>query len=286
MTRLGYLKAFATSWQHGMLAIATIGLPIASAVPLAIIGGAVAYVLGWVYLGDSRWFRRKVDAADLARLGREEDTAIARVQAERNALLARLPSDARERYSALAEVCRDIESQLTAAGSELAPAEKIDGLMWNYLSLLGNEATLEDFLLKESDEAFTAKRARLEKELAKLNQEVAATEPGTRDYEMKMQLVASRQEGLEALRRRHEQVERATENVRLVRAEQERIAEQLKLLRADLYASKAVGQISQRVSETIDSLASSGRISAEVPPSVPELPAFRTRRIGYDVKKE
>ena len=183
-------------------------------------------------------------------------------------------------------MCRDIEAQLTAAGSEFAPVEKIDGLMWNYLSLLGSEATLDDFLLKEADEAFGPKLARHEKEIVQLNQEVAATEPGTRDYETKMQLVASRQEGLEALRRRHEQFQRASENVRLVRAEQERIAEQLKLLRADLYASKAVGQISQRVSETIDSLASSGRISAEVPPAVQELPAFRTRRVGYDVQKE
>lgn len=286
MTRLGYLKRFAKSWEHGLLALTTLGLPFAAGEPLALVGGLTAYVLGWVFIGDSRWFRRRVDAVELTKLGREEEVAMARVHAERNALLARLPPDARARYAALADVCRDIESQLDAAGSFVSPAEKIDGLMWNYLSLLGSEVSLGDFIEKESGEAFEAQVDRLNEKLAVLNQEIATTEPGSRDYETKMQLLASRQEGLEALRRRHEQFLRATENVRLVRAEQERITEQLKLLRADLYASKAVGQISLRVSETIDALASSGRISAEVPAAVPELPAFRTRRVGYDVQKE
>ncbi len=285
MTRLAYLKRFAKSWEHGLLALFTLGLPFAAGEPLALVVGASAYVLGWVFIGDSRWFRRRVDAADLARLGKQEEVEIVRVQAERSALLARLPADARARYAALADVCRDIETQFDA-GSELAPADKIDALMWNYLSLLGSQAGLEEFIRKEKGEDFEPQVQRLEQAVAQLNQEVAATEPGTHDYETRMQLLGSRQEGLEALKRRHEQFLRAAENVRLVRAEQERIAEQLKLLRADLYASKAVGQISRRVNDTIDQLSSSGRISAEVPAPVPELPAFRTRRVGYDVQKE
>jgi chromosome segregation ATPase len=158
--------------------------------------------------------------------------------------------------------------------------------MWNFLSLLGSQATLDDFVRKESGESFEPRIARLEEEIAQLNDEISAAAPGSRDYETRMQLLASRQEGLAALQRRREQVDRARENVRLVRAEQDRIAEQLKLLRADLYAAKAVGQLSQRVSETIDQLSSSGRISAEIPPAVPELPAFRTRRVGYEIQKE
>jgi len=286
MNRLGYLKAFAQSWEHALLALATIAAPVATAEPLAMIGGAVAYVLGWIYLGDSRWFRAKIDAQENAKLVTAEGAAFARVAAEREALLARLPANQRRRYQNLAEVCRDIESQLTSNSAESFPVEKLDGLMWTYLGLLGSETNLASFIEREIDEKFGERIMELEPEIKALEQEIAAANPGSTAYETRMQLLASKQEGLEALRRRHQQFVRAAENLELVRAEQERIAQQLKLVRSDLYASKSVGQITQRVNDTIDQLASSGRISAEVPPAIQELPAFRTRRVGYEVQKE
>lgn len=288
MNRLGYLRAFAKSWQHGVLALLTLALPFAAAPDngVALIAGATAYVLGWVFLGDSAWFRRKVDATQLARVAQEETATLARLQAEREALLARLPAEARRRYAALAEVCHDVEQQLARDEAGAESNERLDGLMWTFLGLLGNEANLATFIDKERDESFEKRIAAMEAEVRELEGEVAALEPGGRDYDTRMQLISSRQEGLESLRRRHEQFLRAGQNLELVRAEQERIAEQLKLLRADLYASKSVGQIRQRVSDTIDQLASSGRVSAEVPPAIRELPSFKTRRLGYDVRSE
>lgn len=286
MTRLGYLKAFAKSWQHGSLAIVALGVPFASGVPLALVAGATAYVLGWVLVGDSKWFRRKVDAAELARLTSGEDAEFARVRAERDKLLVRLPSPQRERYQALAGVCHDVEGQLVHAGAESFAVERLDGLMWSYLGLLGNESNLGVFIEREIDEKFGHRISELEPEITGLEAELAAVQPGTPAYESRMQLLASKQEGLEALRKRHQQLLRAAENLELVRAEQERIEHQLKLLRSDLYASTSVGQISQRVNDTIDQLASSGRLSAEVPPAIQELPTFKTRRVGYDLQKE
>lgn len=270
------------------MAVLTLGVPFATGSVLALVIGAAAYVLGWVFVGDSRWFRRKVDEAELARLGLEEEKALVRIHAERDALLHRLPAEAGRRYSALAEICRDIEDQAGAApGLEGSfPAEKLDGLMWSYLGLLGNEAHLDAFIAREQSEDFAGRMAALEKRLRELEAEIAAAEPGSREYETRMQLIGSRQEGLEAIRRRHQQFLRAQENLRLVRAEQERIAEQLKLIRSDLYASKAVGRVSERVNDTIDQLASTGRISGEVPPVIQDLPALRTRRVGYRVQSE
>jgi hypothetical protein len=169
---------------------------------------------------------------------------------------------------------------------ESFPAEKLDGLMWSYLGLLGNEQNLGAFISKEQSEDFAGRTAGIEARLKELDTEVAAAEPGSREYETRMQLISSRQEGLEAIRRRHQQFIRAQENLRLVRAEQDRIAEQLKLIRADIYASKAVGRISERVNDSIDQLASSGRLSGEVPPVIQDLPALRTRRVGYKVQSE
>jgi hypothetical protein len=286
MTRLGYLKAFTKSWEHATLAVLTVGIAFASGIPLALVAGATAYVLGWVFIGDSKWFRRKVDAAELAKLSQDEAAAAARVQAERDALLARLPQPQRRRYEQLTDVCRDIEKQLTLAGSDMFPVEKLDGLMWSFLGLLGSETDLSTFIEHEGAEKFAERIAGIEPEIKELENEMSAVEPGSKAYELKMQLVGSRQESLEALRRRHEQFQRASENLELVRSEQDRIVEQLKLLRSDLYASKGIGQVTQRVNDTIDQLSSSGRISAEVAPAIPELPTFKTRRIGYKMRAE
>jgi len=286
MTRPGYLKAFASSFTHGVLALATLGAGFASGEPLGLIAGATAYVLGWVFIGDSRWFRRRVDRAELEKLAREEEAALAGVRAERDSMVRRLIPPQRQRYDMLVGVCRDIETQLANSASSDFPVEKLDGLMWSFLGLLGSETNLAAFIEREIDEKFGERILELDPEVKALEASMARVEPGTPAYESRMQLLASRQESLEALRKRHQQFQRAAENLELVRAELDRIQEQLKLVRSDLYASKSVGQISQRVNDTIDQLASSGRFGTEVAPAIREMPAFKTRRVGYRMQSE
>ncbi|BET67146.1 hypothetical protein ASA1KI_20640 [Opitutales bacterium ASA1] len=288
MTRLGYLKAFAKSFPHGVLALATLGVGFASGEPLGLVVGATAYVLGWVFVGDSGWFRRRVDAARRAELERREDAAVAELRAERDALVARLIPPQRRRYDALVQVCRDIEGQLAGPSAAAIgfPVEKLDGLMWSFLGLLGNESNLATFIERETMEDFDARIQNLEPEVTTLEGELAQVEPGTPAYESRMQLLASRQESLEALRRRHGQFLRARENLALVRAELDRVEEQLKLVRSDLYASKSVGVVSLRVNDTIDQLASTGRLGGEVAPSIKEMPTLETRRLGYGLQSE
>lgn len=286
MTRLGYLKAFATSFAHGVLALATIGAGFASGEPLGLVAGVTGYVLGWIFLGDSAWFRRRVDRAEYEKLARAEEAALAGVRAERDTLLRRLIPPQRHRYEALVSVCRDIETQLANNNAADFPVEKLDGLMWSYLGLLANESNIAGFIEREIDEKFGERILEMEPEVKALESDLAKAEPGTPAYESRMQLLASKQESLDALRKRHQQFQRAAENLELVRAELDRIEEQLKLVRSDLYASKSVGQISQRVNDTIDQLASSGRITGEVAPAIKEMPAFKTRRVGYRLQSE
>lgn len=286
MTRLGYLKAFATSFTHGVLALATLGAGFASGEPLGLIAGATAYVLGWVFVGDSRWFRRRVDAAELEKLAGEEAAALTAVRAERDTLVRRLIPPQRQRYESLVHVCRDIETQITQAQETSFPVEKLDGLMWSFLGLLANETNLAAFIEREIDEKFGERIFELEPEVKALEADLARVEPGTPAYEARMQLLATKQESLEALRKRHQQFQRAAENLELVRAELDRIEQQLKLVRSDLYASKSVGQISQRVNDTIDQLTSTRRLSTDVAPALKEMPAFKTRRVGYRLQNE
>ncbi|MBE2214940.1 MAG: hypothetical protein IAE82_13795 [Opitutaceae bacterium] len=286
MTRLGYLKAFATSFTHGALALATLGAGFASGEPLGLIAGATVYVLGWVFIGDSRWFRRRVDTAEFEKLARDEEAALAGVRAERDGMVRRLIPPQRQRYDALVQVCRDIEAQLANSNTSDFPVEKLDGLMWSFLGLLGNETNIASFIEREIDEKFGERILDLEPEVKALESAMSKVEPGTSAYETRMQLLASKQEALEALRKRHQQFQRAAENLEFVRAELDRIEQQLKLVRSDLFASKSVGQISQRVNDTIDQLASSGRFSSELAPTIKEMPAFKTRRVGYKLQSE
>ncbi len=286
MNRFGYLKAFARSFTHGVIALATLGAGFASGEPLGLIAGATAYVLGWVFIGDSRWFRRRVDAAELEKLAAEEAAALAGVRAERDSLVRRLVPAQRLRYEALVTVCREIEAQLPGSQAPDFPVEKLDALMWSFLGLLASETGLAAFIEREIDEKFGERILDLEPEVKALEAAMARVEPGTAAYESRIQLLATKQESLDALRRRHQQFQRAAENLELVRAELDRIEQQLKLVRSDLYASKSVGQISQRVNDTIDQLASTSRISSEVAPAIKEMPAFKTRRVGYRLQSE
>lgn len=286
MNRLGYLKAFARSFTHGVLALATLGAGFASGEPLGLVAGATAYVLGWVFIGDSRWFRRRVDSAEHEKLAAEEAAALAGVRAERDTLVRRLVPAQRQRYDSLVTVCRDIEAQLANSDATDFPVEKLDALMWSFLGLLANETNLASFIEREIDEKFGERILDLEPEVKALESALASVEPGTAAYESRMQLLATKQESLEALRRRHQQFQRAAENLELVRAELDRIEQQLKLVRSDLYASKSVGQISQRVNDTIDQLASTSRIGTEIAPAIKEMPAFKTRRVGYRLQSE
>jgi hypothetical protein len=282
--RIDYFKAFLKSGDHAALALLTLGATFASGVPLALVIGAALYVVGWVYLPDRAGFRAKVDArADAADSAREA-TALTELQAQREKLFAMLDTAARRRYEELARVCTDIEEQLSAAPADAGyPTGKIDGLMWSYLGLLATERNLQAYLAKEEVEDFPARIAAVEADLARLDAELAKTAPESPAYEGKFRLVGSKREGLDAVRRRHEQFSRSLDNLAIVRAEQTRIEEQLKLLRADLFAAQSAGQFTQRISDTIDSLSTGSRVAAELTPSMPELPSLRTRRVGYKV---
>lgn len=284
--RIDYLKAFAKSGEHAALALLTLAAPIASAVPLAIVIGAALYVTGWVLLSDRQGFKAKIDAREAAVNEEHEAAALLALNTQRATLFAKLIPPAQARYEALVKVCADIEKQLgddDPTGTNRM--EKLDGLMWSYLGLLTTEHNLREFLAKESEDEFETREKACVLEINGLKDEIAKLAPGSSSYENKFRLLGAKEEGCEALRRRHEQYRRASENIEVVRAEQVRIEEQLKLLRADLYATQSAGQFTQRINDTIDTLASGSRIASDVTPTMPGLPSLRTYRLGYAIRE-
>ncbi|MBC8008798.1 MAG: hypothetical protein H7067_01715 [Burkholderiales bacterium] len=262
-----YRRLFWRGAEHLWLAVATLGLGFASGEPLGLLIGGVVYALGHVYLPDSGWFRRRVDA----RLGAIEAAEAARRAAEfaaqRVQLLDNLSAERRRRYQALMHVCEEISAAGAEAGSgELSLSletrlRKLDELLWTYLRLLTIEQSLETYLETERRDNLAANLKAAEEEVGVLEAELAASEGKSADAarETRKKLLASRRERLEALRQRMARVAQARANQELARSEQERLVEQAKLIRADAVAHKNAESLGARIDLSIEHLTETNR---------------------------
>src|SRR5207249_220519 len=181
---------------------------------------------------------------------------------KRDALIASLSPERRARYSRLAQVCHDIET--ATADNLLASADpatdprlrKLDELMWTYLRLLGIEESLEQFLETERRENVPALLKGAEAEVSRLNGDVEALKAkgDSAALDGKQRLLGSRMERLEVLRKREQRSAQAESNLQLVVSEQERLDQQIKLIRADAVATKNAETLTARIDATVEHL--------------------------------
>ena len=286
-----YRRAFWKSRHHAWLALLTFGLGFATGEPLGLLAGATAYAIGLVFLPDAGFFRRAIDAR--ANAGRDIEAAnrLADFQQQQDRLLAALSPGRRKRHADLATVCRDIESASgeaqAATGLDLeSRLRKLDELMWTFLRMLTIDQSLEVYLETERREQLPQLIASLESESRTLAAEVDAAKKApklTPALETKSRLLASRLERLDTLRQRLNRVEQAQANLDLVRSEQERLIEQVKLIRADAVAAKNADALSARIDLSIEHLAATNKWLSELSEfkdlthQMPDLPV----RVGY-----
>jgi hypothetical protein len=209
----------------------------------------------------------------------------------RDHLLASLSPTRRERYSRLAGVCRDIET--ASADNPLASANpaadprlrKLDELMWTYLRLLGIEQSLEQFLETERREDLPGMLKEAEAEAARLTAELESLKAkgdGTA-VETKQRYVGSRLERLEVLRKRRQRITQTQENLALVVSEQDRLDQQIKLIRADAIATKNADALTARIDATVEHLDQTNKWLSELDEFkdlVADMPATELR-VGY-----
>lgn len=286
-----YHGEFLKSPHHVWLGLLTLGCGFLSAQVLGLIAGATAYALGWIYLPDLPVFRRWVDR----RRETAQRTAALNLVAEfvqrREKLLASLSRSRCERYGALAEVCRNIEA--ASADSPLASADpatdprlrKLDELMWTFLRLLSIEESLERFLETERREELPRVVKEAEQEAARLSAQVDELKAkGEAGFEAKQRLLGSRLERLEVLRKRLQRIEQAQANLALVVSEQERLDQQIKLVRADAVATKNAETLTARIDATVEHLDQTNKWLAEMDEFkdlVGDLPATEVR-VGFE----
>ncbi len=249
--------AFLKSPHHAAMALCTLGAGFATGEPLYFVAGITAYVLGWVYLPDMKFFQRWLEKRATAESGAAEAAELAQFKKRCETMLAALHVPLRERYHVLGHVCRDIERAAAESddGSKFNLAgdtrlRKIDELMWMYLRLLSMQQALEMFLETERREDLTGSAAKAEEELRGLEAETAKNLAS----ESKRRLLESRRDRLEVLRKRVQRVEEAQSNLELVLSEEERLSEQIKLIRADAVATKSASAVSARIDASVEHL--------------------------------
>ena len=257
-----YHKEFFKCPHHAAVGILTLGIGFLSASLLGLIIGATAYTLGWIYLPDLPFFRRWVDRRYEGVRRAAELQKVTDFIARRDKILASLSPSRTERYNRLAAVCGDIES--ASADNLLASADpttdprlrKLDELMWTYLRLLSIEESLEQFLETERTEDVPAMLKEAEAEVARLSAELDALKAkgASPALETKQRYVGSRLERLEVLRKREQRLTQTQENLALIVSEQERLDQQIKLIRADAIATKNAEALTARIDATVEHL--------------------------------
>jgi len=280
-------REFLRSPHHAALAAATLGAGFATGEPLYFIIGAAAYVLGWVYLPDLSFFRTWVDKKQREHVAEVEAGELATFQARRDSALAELTNSRRQRYAALADVCREVDRAIGAPDDPRM--RKIEELMWTFLRLLGAEQALDQFLESESRENVPALVASAREGVERLKGEVAelgaAKSPA---LDARERLLTSRTDFLETLEKRATRIEEARYNLELVVAEQERLDQQIKLLRADAVATRGTTAISARIDATVEQLEATNawlRQMDQFRDLIAE-PALPTQRVGFGEAKQ
>lgn len=289
-----YRGEFFKSPHHAVLALATLGTGFifSSTFPLALVIGVTAYVLGWIYLPDMPLFKNWVDRRGQAIQNAAAQARVAKFVQQRDALLAALNSASRSHYEALAAVCRDIEA--AGADTPLSPdnpdddprLRKLDELMWTFLRLLSIEDAQKEFLETERREDVPGLVKQAEAEVAQLSADfdsLKAKGTPVAELDPKERLLDSKLEKLDVLHKRQARIQQAQSNLELVISEQERLEQQVKLIRADAIASKNADTLSARIDATVEHLDQTNKWISEMSEFrdiVGEMPDS-TKRIGY-----
>lgn len=287
-----YHGEFLRSPHHAALGLLTLGLGFLSAQILPLIAGATLYALGWIYLPDLAFFRHWVDRRRDSSKRSAEALKVAEFVRRREALLLSLAPERRERYNKLAGVCRDIET--AGADNLLASSDpstdprlrKLDELMWTFLRLLGIEESLEQFLATEQGEDVPGLVKEAEAEVTRLNAEVDGlkSKGNAAMLDTRQRYLSSRMERLEVLRKRAQRSEQAQANLALVVSEQDRLEQQIKLIRADAVATKNAETLTARIDATVEHLDQTNKWLSELDEFkdlVGDMPSTELR-VGYE----
>jgi hypothetical protein len=266
-----YRRAFWRSSQHAWLAILTLGMGFASGQPLGMLIGVTTYALGLIFTPDTRYFRNAADARERQQRAVAEAARKAAFAGQREGLFRALNGANRQAHANLVAICDDIEASAQSQSAnrlDLATFhDKLDEILWTHLRMLTVKQALVAFLAVEGGEKLSDRMNAFDAEARALAGEVEAMSkitPRPQLLDGKRRLLTSRLERLEILKQRLAGVEFAKVNCDVVTSEQERLVEQVKLIRSDSVAATNAESLSDRLDLSIEHLATMNKWLAEL----------------------
>lgn len=252
---------FLGTWSHALLAVATLGLPLAFGTVPMIFGGLAAYGLGWIFLPDLPFFRRAIEAKEQAEARAKDDAGKATVAEARVFFEAKLQSAEQARWRRFQSNYEDLRGDFVQRGMD-EESELLERLSHNFLLLLAAKVDIEAYNQSRPATAeLERKRTKLEADIGSLN-----TRPNLLASEQR--LVNSWQEQLGALDRQSEQNRQIEVSYRLTLSELERLELELANLKASLIAQPSE-HLADRIGETLQEVTASQRVIRDVGISAP-----------------
>lgn len=290
---INYFKEFFYSKYNAILAGCTLGIGLLSAHPFVLILGIVAYGLGLMFIHDSPWFRNIVDQKYSEQDKLQAYKQVEEFKARRAKQLQALTSSRRQKYLELVEVGKAIEqatSENTISSDNTVDSrlQKIDELIWTFLKLLTIEQSLDLFIESERQDDLPKDVKEVESRLMELTQELETLKanPKTDASVMlsKERLFNSYGERRDVLNKRIARVEQAKANIEVVNAEQERLQQQVKLIRSDAIATRNTESLTSRIDASLEHLGETNKWLSEMndfKDIVGDMPESVTSRIGF-----
>jgi chromosome segregation ATPase len=282
-----YRKEFFKSPQHIYMALGTVGAGILSGQLFGVALGFTAYALGWIFMPDTNYFKKKIDDKESGAKKAEENAKAEAFRIKQAKVLSSLNEEHLEMYKKLKGVCYDIEKIFVDAGDDVQTLRlgSLDKLMWAYLRLLGMKELLTNFLETEAEGSLDDQIDDATKELKVLNAELKENKDALPSLiDTKERVIKSKQDRLDALKQRRERVEQAKNNLEYVIAEQERLHEQILLMRSDVMASRDAQSLSLKIDATVDHIEEANKIMKEfegISEITDDVPLFSETRMGY-----
>ena len=217
--------------------------------PIPVIVGAAAEAMYLIFVPDSRWYRRIVDA-------RYEKEVAARRQAMKEQILKELPSQDRARFARLEELRERIHEGMSKQGQDVrslmsSELRKLDYLLDSFLSFLSAharyEAHLRDIRPGEVD-------AEIRQLTNRLSQE---TDDGVKKV---------LQQNLDLLNRRKEILDGVVKNMRVVAGQLDAIENTFELINDRVVSMKSPEQISADLQAVVENVDMTANVIEETAP--------------------
>ena len=249
------------------------------------------YALVWIYGPDTGFFRKWVDDKRASAQRVLDDEKILAFENKRDRIIAGLNRPDQAKYWDLVNVCKEIEKiggdSSTFGNPNNDPRlHKLHELMWTFLRLLNIQERIHSFLGDEEEENLPRQIELAQSEVTKLETQQAELRINNNPtVTSRERFLNSRKDRLLVLQKRLERIDQAKNNLALITSEQERLFEQVKLIRSDAVASKHADAFTARIDSSMEHLGEAQELLSQLGDfrdlTSDEVPQTDSRRIGY-----